>query len=125
MLSLIRRYKLISSFLLVAIFSVSFLSKDIHEIFVKHQYVSCSDHDDDSYLHYHTTKHSVDNCLICSFVLAPVLAIHIEAPLISELSTYISYNSFSPEVHTTSSLFSYLLRGPPSLAEFLKSKEFC
>ena len=101
--------------MLVAIFGVSFLAKDLHEIFVKHQYVSCSDHDDDSYTHYHTTKHSVDNCLICSFVLAPALDIQLESSGFIVSTIFNRYKLYYTEVYYNSTLFTYTLRGPPGL----------
>lgn len=115
MISLTGRYKFVSSLLLVTIIIISFLAKDLHEIFVKHQYVVCFDHDDDSYSHYHTTKHTADNCLICSFVLAPALDINLESAGFIASTNHISYNSYYTKVYYNSTLHYYPLRGPPDL----------
>jgi len=115
MLSLIRRYRFIIAFMLVAVFSISFLAKDVHEILVKHQYIPCSDHADNSFKHFHNTEHSIDNCLICNFVMAPVLGTIYEITKIDEQSYYCNYNPYHPVVLFNSTLFAYPLRGPPSL----------
>jgi len=116
MLSLIRRYRLILSLILVTIFAVSFLAKDLHEIFVKHQYVSCSDHTDDSFTHFHATEHSVDNCLICNFVIAPVLCFNENSIKLLAQVVYSVYNPYQAKILFNRTVFAYLLRGPPGLA---------
>ena len=114
MLVQIRKYKVVFAIKLIAVLCISAFAKDLHEILVDHQHVSCFDQPDNSFKHYHSTEHSLHDCKISQFVFAPV--IFSDPVVLTGKSIQTMHESVYSHVqcYVSNQHSSYPSRGPPA-----------